>query len=43
MQTLIGHILYWEKMVKSKEIDLESTDRVKMDMWNNIKTIKTVP
>ena len=38
-QTLIGHILYWEKMAKNMGIDLESTDRINMDMWNNKFTV----
>ena len=41
-RTLIGHILYLEKMAKSLEIDLESTGRIKMDMWNNKFTLHSV-
>ena len=36
---LVGHIQYWERLAGNLGIDLESTDRIEMDMWGNKYTV----
>ena len=36
---LVGYILYWERLAELLGLDLESTNRIKMDMWDNKYTV----